>query len=300
MSRLLVKVLKATAIFCALEATIGCASSGDVLANAPDTEDHRNITYRSVEDIDLKLDVYRPSSTSFKTPHPVIVYFHGGAWARGSKPESRRSFNHILNSGYSVVAVQYRLEGQAKAPAAVQDARCAIHWIARNADTYNFDTDRIVTYGTSAGGHLALMAAFLPEDNDIDAPECQGGPKVAAVLDFYGPTDLTPVDPKTGKRWSSVDRWIGERSDGDKMASMMSPVTYVQPTSPPTFMVHGDADQVVPVKASEELFHLMNNQGATVELHIVPGGGHGKFSAPEKKAIFDRAMKFLAKSVGEE
>jgi acetyl esterase/lipase len=123
----------------------------------------------------------------------VLVYIHGGAWWKGEKPAGWGGFRAYLAAGFSVVTVEYRLTDVAPAPAAVQDVRCALSWVKANAKAYGFDAKRVVPYGTSAGGHLALMAGMLPKGNDIDLPACRDQPKTPAILDFYGPYHLRPT-----------------------------------------------------------------------------------------------------------
>lgn len=253
---------------------------------------YEDVIYRSVDGIDLHLNVYvQPQAT--EAAAPVVVYFHGGGWARGQRPESWSGFRTFLSAGFSVVTVQYRLSGQAPAPAAVQDARCAVHWIGARAKEHNFDPARIVAYGTSAGGHLALMAGYLSDSDDIDAEECRGGPNVVAVLDFYGPTELTRIRPAKAGRHPSVVRWIGNHPGAEAMDAAMSPARYVDGDTPATFIVHGDRDEVVPISQSILLMEALQGAGVDVELVTVPGGGHGKFDAPAKKEIFDRALSFV-------
>ncbi|HEX9201604.1 MAG TPA: alpha/beta hydrolase, partial [Acidobacteriaceae bacterium] len=135
--------------------------------------------------MDLHVDVYRVPSDK---PTPVVIQFHGGGWVRGDRPSSYGGFRALLAAGMSVVTVQYRNAKDAPAPAAIWDVRCAMAWVKRNAANFNFDLNRVITYGGSAGGHLALMAAYAPAT--FDPPGCTDLPKVAAVLDFYGPTNL--------------------------------------------------------------------------------------------------------------
>lgn len=253
---------------------------------------YEDVVYRSADGVDLHLNVYLAARSS-EQPAPVVVYFHGGGWARGQRPESWGGFRTFLSAGFSVVTVQYRLSGQAPAPAAVQDARCAIHWIGQQAKEYAFDPERIVAYGTSAGGHLALMAGYLSDDDGVDVEECRGAPEIAAVLDFYGPTELTKIKRGNAGRHPSVVRWVGDYPGAEAMDAAMSPARYVGGDTPPTFVVHGDQDEVVPLSQSSLLVEALQKAGVEVELFTVPGGGHGKFDAATKKEIFARALRFV-------
>lgn len=252
----------------------------------------KDIPYLTTGGKALHLDVYVHSAAA-KAPTPVLIHFHGGGWARGARPESWTGFRPYLAAGMSVVTVQYRLAGEAPAPAAVQDARCALHWVSANAAEYGFDTSRIIVSGTSAGGHLALMAGLLSTDNDIDLDACKAAPKAAAILDFYGPADLTGGGTVTDARSPTIANWIGGGSDANAMARKMSPITHLASNSPPIFIAHGDADPIVPVTQSIDLKQRLDALGVPSDLFIAIGGGHGKFPPEQRSAMMKRAIAFL-------
>ena len=110
-----------------------------------------NITYMRASGVDLKLDVYQ--SRDAEGPNPTLVYFHGGGWTNGSKESSALTFLPYLEMGWNVVNVGYRLADVAHAPAAVEDCRCALRWIYRNDELFNFDLTQIVVTENTAGGH---------------------------------------------------------------------------------------------------------------------------------------------------
>src|SRR5207249_11994530 len=138
---------------------------------------------------EAKLDVYARRDTS--APTPTLIYIHGGGWVGGTKEGSILSALPYLEMGWSVVNVEYRLGRVSLAPAAVEDCRCALRWVIAHAKDYKFDPDRIVIAGESAGGHLALTTGMLTRANGFDRM-CQeeNDPKVAAIVDFFGITDL--------------------------------------------------------------------------------------------------------------
>ena len=245
-----------------------------------------------------RLDVYQNAATPAGQRAPVLVYIHGGAWNHGNKPESWHGFRPWLAAGFSIVNVEYRLVASAPAPAAVQDARCVLSWINTNAAKYNFDTSRVVTYGTSSGGHLAMMAAFLPAKNDIDYPDCKSQPKVVAVLDFYGPYHLEPDQPGAFKSPSTA-KWMGEdpRPSLEAKEHAMSPSTYIRAGLPPVFIAHGDADPTVPFLASQTLHADLEEVGVKNVFDPVPGGHHGQWTPEENQRIELDSLKFL-QSVG--
>ncbi|HEY4356186.1 MAG TPA: alpha/beta hydrolase [Acidobacteriaceae bacterium] len=237
------------------------------------------------------LDVFQNSAGA---KSPVLVYMHGGAWNHGERPASWQGFKPWLAAGFTVVNVEYRLVDVAPAPAAVQDVRCALNWIVRNAAAYHFDTSRVVTYGTSAGGHLALMAAVLPAANEIDLPACKTQPHIAAVLDFYGPYHLEANATGTFPS-PSVARWMGPDPQPSLLAKehAMSPSTYVRKGIPPVFFAHGDADPVVPYQSDLEKKKDLDAAGIKNQFDTVPGGGHGKWTPEENQRVELDSLKFL-------
>jgi len=241
-----------------------------------------------------RLDVYQNAAATSAAKAPVLVYIHGGAWNHGEKPASWHGFRAWLAAGFSIVNVEYRLVDAAPAPAAVEDVRCVLSWVQQNAARYNFDTSRVVTYGTSSGGHLAMMTAFLPASNPIDPPQCKAQPHVAAVLDFYGPYHLEPTQPGAFKSPSTA-RWMGADPQPSLEAKehAMSPSTYVRQGIPPVFIAHGDADPTVPYLASVTLKADLDKAGVKSLFDTVPGGGHGKWPLEEQQRVELDSLHFL-------
>lgn len=284
-----VVLLGATSV--AAQAQIDPATDPAAWASVKAPEVTKDVVYLRASGKDLHLDVYR--NTAFEGPRPVLVYIHGGAWWKGQRPAGWGGFRAYLAAGFSVVTVEYRLTDVARAPAAVQDVRCALAWVKANAKAYGFDAKRVVPYGTSAGGHLALMAGMLPKKNAIDLPACRDQPKAAAILDFYGPYHLRPDLPGAFKSPSTA-RWLGDGPDAAVLALSMSPASYVRKDQPPVFIVHGDADPTVPYQASLSLKADLDKAGAVNRFHPVAGGVHGKFPKDEQVRIELDALAFLA------
>ena len=154
-----------------------------------------NLVYRTVGGVDAKLDVYMPRAAT--GPIPTLVYFFGGGWVTGSKERAVMRLTPWLAKGWAVVNVDYRLAKTALAPAAVEDARCALWWVFRNAKDYHFDSTRVVVAGHSAGGQLALMAGLAPTSAGFErgcAPHAVM-PRVASIVNSYGPTFVRSRDP---------------------------------------------------------------------------------------------------------
>jgi acetyl esterase/lipase len=256
----------------------------------PQIIEHKNITYLHASGADLQLDVYQQPG---KTSAPVIVYFHGGAWWKNARPATANGFRSLLSLGFTLVTVDYRLTGVAPAPASVQDARCSLAWVKRNAAQYNFDLNEVIAFGTSSGGHLALMAGMLPPKSDIDLPECSDQPKIAAIFDFYGITSMSPLLEPGATLKRSASNWLGQSAADPAFAEKMSPLHYVRPGLPPTFIVHGDADPVVPYTQSIQLRDQLTAAAVPVRMFTVPGGQHGKFTQQQSLEVGEALKQFL-------
>lgn len=282
---------------------------------------------------DLHVDVYQVPSPK---PTPVVVQFHGGGWIRGDRPSSYRSFGAFFAAGMSVVTVEYRNAKDAPAPAAVQDVRCALSWVKKNSAKYNFDPNKVVTYGGSAGGHLALMAAYAPAS--FNPPGCTDQPKIAAVLDFYGASNVVealtyrgssgfthqwmgtqlplPTEPDAAPNATpppaapsanaggnpdgmpapsrrAVPRWPEPDARTLELARSVSPITYIRPGLPPTFIVNGDHDTTYHPSQSSQLKAALDTAGVPNGQDLVIGGGHGNFSREENEKAMLLCLRFL-------
>jgi acetyl esterase/lipase len=146
------------------------------------------------------------------------------------------------------------------APAAVEDTRCALRWVYRNAERWNFDTRRIVLTGHSAGGHLSLITGLLPEGTGLDS-QCYGEEKlsVAAVINWYGITDVNDLIKGPNLKNYAV-MWVGSRPDAAEVARRVSPLTYVREGLPPVLTIHGDKDDVVPYGHATRLHEALGGR----------------------------------------
>ena len=261
-----------------------------------------NVTYLTANNYDAKLDLYLPGGQT--GPRPVLVYIHGGGWTGGTKEGSALTPLPYMEMGWAVANVEYRLARVSLAPAAVEDCRCALRWIYRNAKEYNFDLNKIVVTGGSAGGHLALTTGMLTSAAGLDY-ECPGdrgpGPvntdemKVAAIISWFGITDVAELLSGANRRAYAV-AWLGGLANREETAKRVSPMTYVRKGLPPTMLIHGDADPVVPYTQAVRLNQALEKAGVPHEFVTVPGGKHGGFTDEENYKIYAAIRAFLAKN----
>jgi acetyl esterase/lipase len=260
-----------------------------------------NITYLTASGYDSKLDVYRRRDV--QAPQPTLVFYHGGGWIGGTKEASLMSLMPWFEMGWNVVNVEYRMARVAEAPAAVEDALCALRHVVNNAKTYNVDANRIVVAGESAGGHLALAVGMIPTTAGL-ASICAGGgfsgneaniPRVAAVINWYGISDVNDMLTGANARSYAV-QWIGSGPDRDAIAKAVSPLTYVRAGLPPILSIHGDVDTIVPYSHGTRLHEALAKAGAPNELFTIAKGGHGNFAPDQRTAAYAKIREFLSKN----
>jgi acetyl esterase/lipase len=259
------------------------------------------LTYRTASGVDLQLDVYAPRGIA--RPNAVVVYYHGGGWAGGSRDRAVLRLLPYLEMGFTVVSVTYRGASVAPAPAAVEDCRCALLWVVGNAAKYHFDPQRIVLTGDSAGSHLALTSGLLTPGAGFDEQcpaKASTGPAgstpwtAAAIVNWYGATDVADLLEGPNAQQFAI-QWIGSAQNRAALAKRVSPLTYVSSASPPVLTIHGDPDRVVPLSHALRLHASLTRHGVTNQLVTVPGAGHGDFTRQQNEANYAAIRAFLGK-----
>jgi acetyl esterase/lipase len=253
---------------------------------------HKNIKYLTVNNYDLKLDIYQSLAPK---PQPTVIFIHGGGWVDRPREVELFFLLPYLKMGFSIVNVGYRLAAQSLAPAAVADCRCALRWVIRNAQQYNLDPEKIVVSGFSAGGHLAMTTAMLTADDGFDS-YCPGDEelKVAAIVNWYGITDVKDLLEGVNVQDYALE-WMGNQSDRLEIAERVSPINYVNSQLPPIFTVHGDADLSVPYNHAVKFHEALIQANVPNQLLTIPGGGHGEFGYSKNLDIYENIESFLRK-----
>lgn len=245
------------------------------------------IVYCRSGGVELKLDVFTPGPETIV--RPTVIYIHGGGFVHLRKEERAMYFLSYLARGMNAVNVEYRMANVARAPAAVEDVRSALHWVCGNAKEYGFDVNKLVVIGESAGGHLALMAGLLTSSDGFDdatAWSLRNTPvKAAAIINYFGPTDLVALlELPTVPPW--LFEWLGPDPNRMELAKHLSPLTYVRKGGPPTITIHGDKDSGVPyLSQAVPLHRAFEAAGVPNELVTIPGGSHGQRNWPREQNI---------------
>jgi len=228
-------------------------------------------------------------------PRPTLLFIHGGGWMAGDKAGQGTWLLPFVERGWHVVNTTYRL-GPDTAPAAVDDALCALAWLVDNADAYGFDTERIVVSGASAGGHLALTTGILGSREGGHACAPDDGFRVGAVINWFGITDIAAVDAYLAA--ARPDRnyaraWAGGTERVPELSTRYSPVEIVDETAPPILTIHGEEDTVVPYDQATSFHARLEEVGTVHELRSMPRGTHGGFSDGQFQEAFTAIFDFL-------
>ncbi len=248
-----------------------------------------DIAYRTLPGFrPLRLDLYTPAG---KAARPLVVFVHGGGWTIGSKRATANyaDFPGVLaelaRRGFAVAAVEYRLSGEAPFPGAADDVKAAIGFLSANAARYGIDAGRIAVWGGSAGAHLAALAA-------LSCGETPQDPCVQAFVGWYGPYDIAAMlkgakaaQPAAGAPAPTAQ----ERAESEGGLAFFnctasgcltdlaaaSPINHVDAGDPPSLLLHGTADTLVPDSQTQAMAARMRKAGVPVEVVLIDGVGHG-------------------------
>ncbi|MCS5489892.1 alpha/beta hydrolase [Algoriphagus limi] len=277
------------------------AQTNPVLKFFPEgTTLHGNIPYQGDTLKKHLLDIYLPPNA--KGNIPLVIWVHGGGWLSNDKYADmgymKETIARIMNEGYALASIDYRFSTQAVFPAQMLDCNAAVSYLFENADKYGFDTEKVALMGFSAGGHLASMLG-LSKNQNVEAfflPGTNRNFKFKAVVDFYGPADLTlfpgAVDPK-----SPEGLLIGAAPlDRPDLAKAASPVAYVDENDPPFLIIHGEKDDLVSPRQSQLLNSWLKVKGVETELIVVKDAPHfgSMFDVEEiRNSVFSFLEKHL-------
>lgn len=267
------------------------------LGGAVLTPTRSNLTYCTMDGVELKMDLYYPAGGS--GPYPVAMYVHGGGWTQGDKAEGAGALEipELQKAGFLVVSVNYRLAPEYEFPAMIEDVKCAVRSLRAHAEEYNLDPNRIGAWGGSAGGHLVSLLGTTDASAGFDVGEyLEYSSRVQAVVDMFGPTDLTVQFE--GNPTSKSDNAVFGGFD----PALASPVTYVSADDPPFLLLHGEKDALVPIKQSEILLAALQAAGVPAELVRVVNANHsfkpdgGKIS-PSRTEIAQLVVEFFEETL---
>jgi acetyl esterase/lipase len=248
-----------------------------------------------MDGVALRLDVYIPNTTDAK-PLPVAINVHGGSWSGGDKENSDSSADipTLVERGYLVVGVNYRLAPKYKFPAQIEDVKCAVRFLRANAARYNLDPNRIGAWGCSAGGHLVSLLGVTDKNagwDNVGEYKDQSS-RVQAVAALSAPADITLYDVVA--RSDMLKRVFGSDTGINPALGRASPITYVTTDDPPFLILQGDKDNIVPLKHGEELYEKLTTVDVSAKLVTVKNGHHCFPSEPDMSPTREGITQMIA------
>lgn len=260
----------------------------------------KDIVFASPDGHDLKLDLYMPDGV--ESP-PLVVFVHGGGWRGGSKNNVATPW--LVDEGYALASISYRLTDKAAMPAQVHDCKAAIRWLRAHAEKYGYNAEKIAAVGTSAGGYLVLMLGVTGDMNEMEGDvggNLDQSSRVQAVVDYYGASDFllrsqnqpNQTEKPTGKVTLLLGGPVQKNLDKAKLAS---PAFQVTADDTPLLIIHGKKDNTVLFVQAERMAKAYESAGLDLTFHPVPEGGHGGevFFKGEQRA---KVLEFLNAKLG--
>ncbi len=249
----------------------------------------RTLSYAHRITGDLQLGLYTQPHTQ---PLPIVLVIHGGSWQSGDRTQLAPLNKYLAAHRYAVAAMSYRFAPQHPFPAPLDDAHEALAYLKTNAQTLGLDASRIAIIGRSAGGQLALLAAYIAHD-----------PSIRGAISFYGPTDMVwgyehpSRKPVMDSRKILEDYLAGTPTSAPNTYTAASPLHFASDRVPPTLMIHGIRDELVSIENSRRLDRALTSTHVPHLLIELPWATHGcdyNFSGPCGQLSTYAIERFLA------
>ncbi|MCD6048605.1 MAG: nlhH 5 [Verrucomicrobia bacterium] len=267
-------------------------------AEAAEPRTLRDIEYARVTDKPLLLDLYLPAPTN--TALPLLIYVHGGAWRSGTKNDV--PILPLLENGYAIASVEYRLTPEAPFPANIHDLKASIRYLRAKAGEHGYDPKRFIIVGSSAGGHLAALVGVSNGHKELEGKVgkfLDQSSDVQAIVSFYGAANLQTILKQSTSRGLEVRVPAlqlllgGQPDEKPDLAKLASPVAQVDKNDPPLLLIHGDKDPQMPIEQSYELQAAYEKLKLPVQFEIIHGGLHGgkEFYDKQRMDLVDQFLK---------
>lgn len=256
------------------------------------------VRYCTMDGMDLHMNIHIPERQG---KLPLAVFIPGSAWRAQRIDDTTPAMSLFARRGFITAQIQYRPSDVAPFPAQIRDTRTALRFLAGHAEEYGIDTDRIFIWGDSSGGHTALMTAYTAGDPCFENEE-GSDPVIRAVVDYYGPTDITRMncEPSTMDHISpdSPEGMLigGKTVTGSEEALRTVVMEKVSRSSPPTLIIHGTKDRLVPFGQSVMLFERLKEKEVPVRFICLKGADHGSdcfFDDPVYDIVEEFVKRYL-------
>jgi acetyl esterase/lipase len=267
-----------------------------------------NVPYATISPSQV-MDIYLPEGEG---PFPVVVLIHGGAFKMGDKRMESQNAEALVAKGYAATSINYRLSGEAKYPAQIEDCKAAVRFLRANATKYNMNPDKIGSWGASAGGNLSAMLGTSNGVAELEGASLGNAgvsSKVIASVDWFGPINFLTMDAeatalgftgRTNGESSPESQLIGKAVQlAPELVAKANPATYISNDDAAFFIQAGSMDRNIPYTQSRNFYDALKPVlGAdNVLFELLEGAGHGgpQFSAlsniEKVIAFFDKHLK---------
>jgi len=284
----------------------GCSKDDASSTETPSTATtYTNVAYATTSS-SQKMDIYLPTGDG---PFPVVVFIHGGAFLMGDKSMEASNAAVMVSKGYAAVSINYRLSGEAKFPAQIQDCKTAIRFLRANASKYKLNPDKIASWGASAGGNLSALLGTSGGIAELEGAELGNSTfssKVIASVDWFGPINFLTMDTEASALGFTITTNSASSPESSLIGAAIqtipaqvakaNPTTYISADDAAFFIQVGDADRNIPYTQSENFYNALKPVIGTsnTNFELIAGAGHGgtQFTATSN---MDKVVAFLDK-----
>jgi len=242
-----------------------------------------DVGYGHKDGMAMTFDVFQPGAN----PNGLgVLFMVSGGWVSSwTEPKNLTPlFSHLLERGYTVIAVRHGSSPRYVVPECVEDVQLALSHVAEHASQWKIDPNRLGVFGFSAGGHLSLMLGTVGGLKQGESPVA----RVAAVVAVFPPTDLEPYVQLNSPRRQEFPALRFEPSK----ASSVSPLKFVTQDDAPTLLFHGDKDELVPLWHSQKIDEAFQAAQVDSKLVVIEGAAHGFDAAGNKRLAKEMAEWF--------
>src|SRR5262245_33431605 len=253
-----------------------------------------DVVYGHKDGLAMTFDVIKPKANANGA---AVIFMVSGGWVSNYNPPQQTAtrFKDLLDKGFTLIAVRHGGSPKYLIPEIVSDVRRAVRFIRHNAKQWGVDPNRMGVFGGSAGGHLALVLGTASDNGDPNAKEdfMKESDRVASVVAYFPPVDLRPLARGLNPQGSGgvLDRFPALNFEKEK-APDYSPIVHVSSDDPPTLLIHGDKDDLVPVNNSKVIHEAFQKNNVKTQLIIIEGADHGFRGEDAKRAGAAMALWF--------
>lgn len=268
----------------------------------------RDVSYANISPTQV-MDIYLPEGEG---PFPVVVLIHGGAFKMGNKEMETRNAEALVAKGYAAASINYRLSGEAKYPAQIEDCKAAVRFLRANAAKYKLNPEKIGSWGSSAGGNLSALLGTSSRVAELEGASLGNAgvsSKVIASVDWFGPINFCTMDEeaaalgfsgRTNGESSPESQLIGKAVQlAPELVAKANPTTYITADDAAFFIQVGSMDRNIPYTQSQNFYEALKTVigEKNVSFELLEGAGHGgpqffdSLNVAKVIAFFDKYLK---------